>query len=103
MGGLFGGLLGLFSVIGGGLLYLLIGKAAWKDNQTASWWRVILGGIIVGLILGFICVEIIISNLQYDVPWFAFIPYTILGAFVIGIIAACLEGIRLSIERKDSK
>ena len=54
MGGLFGGLLGLFNFIGGGVLYALIGTEAWRDGEKARWARVLLGGVVLGLMAGLI-------------------------------------------------
>lgn len=54
MGGIFGGFLEAMNVIGGGLLYLLVGSAAWRETGRARWYRVNTGSVIVGLAFGFI-------------------------------------------------
>lgn len=58
MGGVFGGLLGGINLLGGVALYLLVGKAAWRKSETATWIRTYVGGILVGEIIGLIVLSI---------------------------------------------
>lgn len=93
MGGLFGGLIGLFNVFGGCVLYLLIGKLAWKDHQTARWWRLAIGSLVIGsgLELGDFLLDFLSPPL-----WVLILFPLVLMIFVFG-----LEGIRRSIENRS--
>ena len=51
MYGILGGLLELVNLLGGIVLWILIGAPAWKKNRTARWSRVLIGSIPTGLLL----------------------------------------------------
>lgn len=48
----FGGILGFFNVIGGCVLYILVGSKAWGKTYKSRWWRVVFGGAVLGFIVG---------------------------------------------------
>lgn len=52
MGGVFGGLLRIYSFLGGCLIYLLIGRRAWTDSVGAYWWRLSIGSLSIGILVG---------------------------------------------------
>lgn len=54
MSGLLGGILELINVIGGLVLMLLIGMAAWRKTGRARWARIAFGGIFFGFALGWL-------------------------------------------------
>lgn len=49
MTGLLGGILFLVNIIGGSLLFLLIGRIAWKDSEGATWVRIITGSLVISI------------------------------------------------------
>ena len=52
MGGLFGGVLGAINFLGGVALYVLVGRVAWNENETATWIRTFVGSIVAGEVIG---------------------------------------------------
>jgi hypothetical protein len=117
MGGMFGGLLGLLNLLGGGVLFLLIGTPALEpNNQVARWWRLIIGSLIIGPILGCVIFRIIYTpstNIEYiggqrtevvyPIPATLYIPASIFGAIGLAFLVLVLEFIRQGIESKDKK
>ena len=45
-------LLGIFNLIGGNILSLLIGEDAWVESNTSLYVRPIIGGVIFGMVIG---------------------------------------------------
>ncbi len=64
MGGLFGGLLGLVNLVGGLILYLLIGAKAWRENEKGRDARRRTGAIFIAIPLGFI-LYVFLSSVDY--------------------------------------
>lgn len=114
---MFGGLLGLLNLLGGGVLFLLIGKPAFKpDNQVARWCRLIIGCLIIGPILGCVIFRIFYipsTNIEYidgqrtevvyPIPAILYIPSSVFGAIGLALLVLVLEFIRQGIESKDKK
>lgn len=100
MGGLFGGLLDLVNVMGGGILYLLIGSKAWKDSKEGRFFRLASGTIGLGLILG---VSFYLFVLKRDVDTAEDVVGKVLFSTVFASIAcaifiAVIESVRRKLE-----
>ena len=52
MGGIFGGLLAVVQVVGGCLIYVLVGRKAWGTSEDANGLRALFGGVIIGVLVG---------------------------------------------------
>jgi fatty acid desaturase len=94
MGGLFGGLLFFFEVIGGLILSGLVGrKAAWSDKNEAFTIRLVIASILIGGAIGWILTLFISTNSGGPfVPIFTSIVLTMTVALVLGALKISLEG-----------
>jgi|ERR1051325_3119026 TRAP-type uncharacterized transport system fused permease subunit len=105
MGGLLGGILWLVNIIGGGVLYILVGMAAWRDTSKARWIRVLLGGWVLGLVVGLISFYIWYSYREdyYPARWTqeVFTNCVTLVPISFVIVSLVLEKIRRIISRKN--
>jgi hypothetical protein len=50
MKGIFGGIISLINIIGGCIIFLLIGERAWKESNTGRRWRLAYGSLCCGLV-----------------------------------------------------
>ena len=79
MSGVLGGLLGLINIVGGAVLFILVGNKAWGKSDTARWLRLIFGGVSSGYGIG-TTLFLNVSVDQYSTDWrpgvcFALIPF----------------------------
>lgn len=107
MGGIFGGLLGLFNVVGMVILWAFIGtKSARRQNQTARWWRLILGSLSLGAGLGLIFFNLFGASggQSYGAgrhdssSWVESLAYIAISSVLLALIVTILELIKLSID-----
>ena len=107
MYGILGGLLEVVNILGGIVLWCLIGQPAWKKNTTARWSRILVGSIPSGFILGVVGAPLLYYflpvDLLEDTPpliW-AIIGFSTCGVFVVALLASILEGLRRWIVEED--
>jgi hypothetical protein len=99
MGDLFGGFLSIFNVVGGGILYLLIGSKAQKENESGRHYRLSAGSISIGLILGVIIYFMFFENV-YGVhrrDYVALILCLACSSIALLVVVRFLESIRKDI------
>lgn len=105
MGGLFGGILGLINIIGGGILYALLGSPAWRPTSRGRWVRVLFGGATLGVVTYALFYYFVVrgsNNLSSDDMNFFFACFlAIFGVFVA--IAVGLERLRRSLSVQEEE
>lgn len=98
MYGILGGLLELVNVLGGFVLWVLIGKAAWRTNKAGRWARVIAGGLPCGIALTIVYFLFVLSySGKYDVA--GIIAFCLIVSIIIAGLASVLEFIRQAIDK----
>jgi hypothetical protein len=92
MGGIFGGLLEAINMLGGGILYVLIGSNAWRVGQLARWCRLAAAAYLIGIVGGIVAYQFSAIRLLPSDLWFlmVFVQFPFYALVVIG----ALEGIR---------
>lgn len=100
MSGLFGGILEFVNILGGVILYLLIGKKAWKHSNTTRYARLNFGGIFVGFVLA----TTLYFNGDLDIfkKHEVFVPIVLIPFFVL-VSVLCLEILRKKIDVRGEK
>ena len=94
MSGLFGGYLGLVNVIGGGILYLLIGAKAHDPRARVP--RLLFGSLVVGLTIGLLAPLTMFESRDLGL---ALIACSFLGVLASAILTGVLEWIRYHLEK----
>jgi hypothetical protein len=90
MSGLLGGLLKLIHLIGGTVLFVLIGRKAWRDSDNGYALRSVAGIVIVAVGIGFILYGFIVPDKPTDPPARPTISFCI-APVVVGLFLALLE------------
>ena len=90
MSGLFGGYLYLVELVGGFVLYILIGGKAWKKSDDGRFFRLALGALSIGGVLGAILGWTIVA--KHD-QWAATFWLGVFGALISCGLTAALNWI----------
>ena len=98
MSGILGCLLETVNVLGGVILWALIGKPAWRPTSAARWARVLAGSVPCGI--AFMIVWIIFAVRYYEVS--GLILATPIFIFFAAVPISILEIIRRAIDEEKS-
>ena len=101
MGGIFGGLLSFFNLIGGAFLWLLIGSVASRPTDGVRTARVAIGSLLVGYLAGTIVyLSLPLTNMGDQASNAALALYKI--PFVVFLIVILLEALKRWLEKDES-